>query len=204
MQDLQAQFRNAAEGLNSRYGGKYLFAGGQIDTMPMSATSMSDLTAPATVISDFFHNDRFVTQSKVDESTLVDTGVLADDVGTNMMGAFKTIQAYEQSGAGPFQGTLTDAQRTFLEGQLATWDQVHEDVTQIAGRNGLVQRRVDSVKADLVSRQSTLKGMMGEITDADMAEAASKLQAAQISVQAAAQVFLSLQNSSLLALLNNG
>jgi flagellar hook-associated protein 3 FlgL len=201
MEDLGAQFRNAAEGLNARYGGKYLFAGGQIDTAPMSATSLSDLTTPATQISDFFHNDRFVTQNKVDDATTVDTGVLADDVGSSMMAAFKSIQAYSQSGAGPFTGELTDAQKTFLEGQLASWDQVHSDVTQITGRNGLVQSRVESVKTDLVSRQATLKGMIGGITDADMAQAASDLQAAQVSVQAAAQVFLSLQNSSLLNLL---
>src|SRR5687768_10325582 len=45
MEDLQGQFRNAVEGMNARYGGKYLFAGGQIDTRPVSATSLGDLTA---------------------------------------------------------------------------------------------------------------------------------------------------------------
>jgi flagellar hook-associated protein 3 FlgL len=201
VEDMQAQFRNAAEGLNARYGGKYLFAGGQIDTRPMTATSLSDLTTPATTIADFFKNDDFVIQAKLDDSTVVSTGILADDIGASIMTAFKAFQAEETTGSGPFTGAMTDAQRTFLEGQLASWDQAQRDVTNIAGRNGLVQKRVDTVRTDLTGRQNTLKEMMGGITDVDMAEAATNLQAAGVAVQAAAQVFLSLQQSSLLNLL---
>ena len=40
MQEIEAQFRNAVSALNSRYGGKYLFAVGKIDTMPVTAYAM--------------------------------------------------------------------------------------------------------------------------------------------------------------------
>jgi len=201
VEDMEAQLRNAIEGLNARYGGKYLFAGGQIDTKPATATSLSDLTAPATTIADFFKNDQFIVSNKIDEGNTVATGVLADAVGTGMMTAFKSFQTEQQTGSGPFNGPLTAAQRTFLEGQLAAWDQAHQGIINIAGRNGLVQRRVETVKDDITSRQTLLKEMVGGITDVDMAEAATNLEAAGISVQAAAQVFMSLQQSSLLNLL---
>lgn len=201
MEDLQTQFSNVAESLNSRYGGKYIFAGGQIDTRPMTATSLSDLTAPATVISDFFKNDDYVSQAKLDDSTTVQTGILADDVGTGIMTAFKTLQAFEEGPTGAFGGPLTTAQRTFLEGQLAAWDQTHSDTVNITGRNGLMQKRLDTVKTDLTSRSSSLKEMVGGITDVDMAQASVNLQAAGVAVQAAAQVLMSLQQSSLINLL---
>nr|MBP6546869.1 flagellin [Phenylobacterium sp.] len=108
---------------------------------------------------------------------------------------------FEESVDGPFQGNLTDNQRTFLEGVMSTWDSVHKDLINHTARNGMVQTRVDSVKTDLASRQISLAGMMGGITDADPAEAATALQQAGVAVQAAAQVFLSLQNSSLLNVL---
>ncbi|HEY3696965.1 flagellin [Phenylobacterium sp.] len=200
VEDMQAQLRNAAEGMNARYGGKYLFAGGQIDTQPVTATSLSDLTAPATTIASFFKNDNYVTQAKLDDATTVNTGVLASDVGTGIMTAFKAFQAYQDAN-GPFTGALTDAQRTFLEGQISGWDQAQQNVTNIAGRNGLVQRRVDAVKSDLDARQTTMHTMIGGITDVDMATAVSNLQSAGIAVQAAAQVFTALQQSSLLNLL---
>lgn len=201
MQDMQAAFRNAAEGLNARYGGKYLFAGGQVNTPPFSATSLSDLTIPATNVADYFHNDSFIAQAKVDDSTLVNLGFLADAFGTGLMDAFKAMQTFQEGVNGPFDGELTDSQRTFLEGQLAVWDASYKDLVNVVGRNGMIQSRVDSVKEDLVARTNSIKGMIGEVVDADMSLAVSNLQQAQISVQAAAQVFVTLQESSLLNVL---
>jgi flagellar hook-associated protein 3 FlgL len=201
MQDMQAAFRNASEGLNARYGGKYLFAGGQVNTPPFSATSLSDLTIPATNVADYFHNDSFIAQAKVDDSTLVNLGFLADDFGTGLMDAFKAMQTFQEGVNGPFDGELTDNPRTFLEGQLAVWDASYKDLVNVGGRNGMIQSRVDSVKEDLVARTNSIKGMIGEVVDADMSLAVSNLQQAQISVQAAAQVFVSLQESSLLNVL---
>lgn len=201
MQDLQGAFRNAVEGLNARYGGKYLFAGGQVDTAPFSATTLSDLTIPATNVTDYFRNDRFVAQAKVDDSTLLNTGFHADALGVDMMEAFKALQAFHEGVDGPFAGELTDNQRIFLENQLAAWDSVYREQINAAGRNGMLQSRLSSVKEDLVVRTNSIKGMIGDIVDADMTQAVSNLQQAQISVQAAAQVFIALKESSLLNIL---
>lgn len=200
MTDLNGLFKNAVQGMNTSYDGKYLFAGGQINTQPVTATSMADLTAgPA--IATFFHNDDFKAQAKVDDSTTVTTGVLADDLGTNMMNALKTIQTFQEGAGGPFTGQLTDAQRTFLQNQLATWDQVHTGVINVTAQNGMNQQRLDAVGQDLTTRQNTLDQMMGNITDADVAKASADLQMAQLSFQAAAQVFQTLKDTSLLNLL---
>lgn len=201
VEEMQANMRNIVDGLNAKYGGKYLFAGGQVDTKPMTATQLSDLTQVGTVISDFFKNDDFLAQNKVDDATTLTTGVLADDVGTAIMTNLKAFQAFEEGGSGPFTGALTAAQRTFLEGQLASWDQARRDVTTITARNGLIQQRLDDVKETLNDRQTSLQAMLGGITDVDMSEAITNLQAAQVSVQAAAQAMVSLQQSSLLNLL---
>lgn len=203
VEDVEAQLRNAVQGMNARYGGKYLFAGGQIDTQPVTATALSDLTAPLATIPGFFKNDQFKAQSKVDESTVVETGVLADAIGTRLLTNYQTFQLFEEGGTGSFGGVLTDAQRNFLQTQLVEWDKAYSEVTTIAGRNGLVQKRVESVRQDLVARQNTLAGMMGEITDVDMAEAVSRLQAAQLSVQSAAEVFRTLSETSLINLLRS-
>lgn len=196
MQDLSAYFANAIGGMNARYGGKYLFAGGQIDTAPVSATKLADLTDPLKTIPDFFHNDTYVTQAKVDDSTTVTTGILADGLGASMMTAFKALQGLHE--VDPFTGALTAAQRTFLEGELAGWGTIHSDVVNETARNGMIQTRVDGVKNDLDSRQISIKGMIGDITDVDLAEAATNLTQAQQAVQAASHVFVTLRDTSLL------
>ena len=200
MEDIEAQLRNAVEGMNARWGGKYLFAGGQVDTRPVTAATLADLTSGPPVAS-FFRNDSFKASAKIDDATTIETGILASDIGTNMLTAFRTIQQFEEGASGPFTGAMTAAQRTFLESQLATWDGIRQDVVNVAARNGMIQKRVETVQTDLIARQNSLTGMMGNIVDADMAEAAAQLQQAQFSVQAAAHVFAALSESSLLKIL---
>lgn len=200
VEDIQAQLSNAVEGMNARYGGKYVFAGGQVDTRPVTVTTLAQLTA-GPPISSFFQNDQFQVTAKLDEATTINTGLRADDIGTAMLTAFQTFQTFNQGANGPFSGQLTDAQRTFLEGQLASWDTVRNDITNKAAYNGTNQKRVETIAEDLTGRFNTLAGMLGDITDADMGEAVSELETAQMAVQSAAYVFQALKESSLLNVL---
>ena len=200
MAEVQGQMNKAVGALNTKYNGNYLFAGGQINTQPVTAQQLSDLTA-GPPIGSFFQNDQFKAQAAIDDSTTVTTGILASDVGTPLMNALQTLESFNQGGSGPLGSNLTPAQRSFLESQLSTWDSVHQGITTITAGNGMVQQRVDNIKTDLSSRQTTLAGMMSNITDADMAKAAADLQMAQTSFAAAAQVFQTLKESSLINLL---
>ena len=201
MQQLQGSMNQATGAMNSKYNGSYVFAGGAINTQPVTANLLSDLTS-GPPLSSFFKNDQFKAQAQVDDSTNVTTGVLASDIGTPLLTALQGVEAFNQGASGPFGGTLTPAQRTFLETQLATWDSVHSGVINLAAENGMIQQRVEGVKSDLTSRQNTLTAMMGTITDASLAQAAADLTMAQTSFAAAAQVFQTLKNSSLLNLLS--
>ena len=201
MQKLQGQFANAVGGMNTTYDGKFLFAGGQINTQPVTATQLTDLTAVGATIPGFFQNDTYVAQTKLSDTQTVSTGMLADGLGTPMLTAYQTMQAFHQSGAGPFKGTLTAAQTAFLQSQLSTWDQIRQDTTTVAATNGILQNQVDGAKAGLTSQQITVQSMMGGITDADMAKAATDLSQAQFAVQAISRVFANLQNTSLLNVL---
>lgn len=202
MQALQGYFQNAVGGLNMKFDGHYLFSGGQVDTQPVSATQMTDLTSSS--IASQFHNDQYVTSNQLDESTSIKSGFLADGLGTQLFTAFQSIEAYNQGPNGPFSGSLTTAQQTFLQSQIAGFDTAATNLTNNAGQNGLMQNQVDAATADLTSRQTMLQTLTGKITDADPAQAAADLSQAQYAVQAAAQVFASLKASSLLTLLPNG
>lgn len=203
MTDIKAQMAMAVEGMNARYNGKYLFAGGQVDTKPVSIASIDDLTDPAPPAApvdpaSFFHNDDYKIQNKLDDSTTVTTGVLASDIGTAMMTA---LHALQNSPVGPFEGKLTADQQTWIQDQLASWDSIRSDLTTQTAANGLVQKRLDNSKSYVDAQGVTIAGMIGDIVDADMGQAATQLQMAQVAVQAAAHVFQTLQGSSLLSIL---
>jgi flagellar hook-associated protein 3 FlgL len=196
MQTLGGAFSDAVAGLNSKSQGTYLFSGGQINTAPVDAQSMPDLTA-ASPLSSIFKNDQLVTTNQVDETSTVSGGMLAGKIGAGLMQAFKDVQAYQEAN-GPFTGQMTDAQRTFLEGELSKFTDEHTNLINDTARNGAVQKQVTDAGTALTARQSGLESMIGGITAVNMADAVSRLQTAQVAVQASAQVFTALQSSSLL------
>jgi flagellar hook-associated protein 3 FlgL len=206
MQEVQDQFQTAVSSLNAQYDGKYLFAGGQINTQPVTAQQMTDLTAgsppgPLPTIATFFKNDSYTVQAKLDDSTTVPTGQLASNLGTPMMTAFQAIQAYNDGPNGPLNGPLNATQAAFLTTAMQSWTTIGTDLTSATAQNGLVQQQVDTVAKNLVTQQNTLTSMIGNITDADMAKAATDLSNAQLSVQASAKVLQALQSDSLLQIL---
>ena len=80
-------------------------------------------------------------------------------------------------------------------------DTAWSTATDYAARNGLIQNRVDKILSNQEDRKTMLEGMVGSITDADMPLAITRLEQAQVAVQASAQVFNMLSQSSLLGLL---
>lgn len=199
-QIVQGQFQSAVSGLNTQYDGKYVFAGGQINTPPFSAKQLSTLTSGPPIAS-FFQNDNLQVQAKLDDTTTVATGQLASNLATPMMNEFQALQAFDQGASGPLSGQLTAAQTAFLTTQMQNWAGIATNLTTQTAQNGLVQKQVDDVASGLTTQQNSLTIMMGKITDADMAKAATDLSTAQISVQASAKVLQTLQSSSLLSLL---
>ena len=70
-----------------------------------------------------------------------------------------------------------------------------------AAQNGGVQSQLTNTQTDLTDQQNTLGTMIGNIAAANVAQATANLQQAQLAIQASAQVFLALQNTSLLNVL---
>ena len=199
MSELSSWFSSASDSLNAKFGGRYLFAGGQVDTQPVTAGAMADLTSQPTVAS-FFKNDNLTPTNQLDESTTIQSGFLADQLGGGLFDSFRQVQAFVDAN-GDFTGQLSAAQQTFLQGMLGGFETARASLTDATARNGLTQNRVDKTMDTQDARKSMLEGMVGGITDVDMAEAISRLQQAQTTVQATAQVFQMLSQSSLLNLL---
>jgi flagellar hook-associated protein 3 FlgL len=195
MNEVQGHFSQALEGLNARYGDGYLFSGGLVDTPPVNVSSLGGLAAAGSTAA-VFDNGNLAPVSRMDDSSTLQTGFLADAVGQDLMDQFRTLQLQHQGT--PFNGQLTDPQRVFLEGLYTTLEGVGERATATTAQGGSVQKRVESAVVDQTNRQTTLKNMLGDLTEVDIGEAVSKLNQSQIAVQASAQVFLSLKDMSLL------
>jgi len=201
MNQAQTYFRQAVEGLNTRYGDGYLFSGGQIDTPPVNVATLAQLAA-ASPVDAIFDNGTLIASTRTDDSSTVQTGFLADAVGKPVMESLQRLQLFHQGGSGPFASQLTDAQRVFLESEYTQLAAISEAATGVAAQGGSVQKQIEKAMKAQVARATTLEQTLGDLTEVDVAEAASKLSQAQVAVQASAQVFLSLRDMSLLNFLS--
>lgn len=201
MLDLQAQFQAAQDALNAKHQGRYLFAGGRTDTAPVTVSTMAELAAAPSVASVFV-NDDLRQVSRLDEGATLQTGFLADDLGSPLFQVFRALQEWHTGPNGPIDGQIDEATRQFLEQQLGALDAARETVIQAGARNGSMQNRVDSVLTAHEAQKTSLEALVGKRTDADMAEAITDLQLSQIAIQASAHVISSLRDVSLLNLLS--
>jgi flagellar hook-associated protein 3 FlgL len=197
MNSVQSFFSQAAQALNTQYGGDYIFSGGQTQTQPFTAASLSDLTSgPA--LSSFFQNGPLAPTSQIDDNTTIQTGFLASDLGQSLMASFQSIESFQQSAAGNFNGPLTDAQQTFLTSAITQLAGVVTSTTQTSAEGGDMQAQVKTASSTQTDRQTTLTSSLGDMTDINEADAAAALTQAQTAVQASAQVFMTLKSMSLL------
>ncbi len=199
--ELQGSFSAALSGLNYRHNGQYLFNGGNDNDAPVSVNSLSQLAAlPAAA--DAFTNGTVKKSSQIDAGTTIQTGMLASDIGTQLMDLYKQIQNYnDDPTTGPFADPLTDGQKDFLTTKAQEFSKLYDQTLQFSALNGTMQKRVENTQTSLKGQADSMSQLVDDRTSADMATAYSNLQQAQVAVQASAQVLANLNQTSLLNLL---
>ncbi|WP_427788954.1 flagellin [Brevundimonas diminuta] len=204
MPALESLFMEAKDGLNMKHQGKYLFAGGAVDRAPVDlpeipgqpGTSMMERLAAMPGAGDAFRNDQLKQSSWLDENVSMDTGFLADAIGSDLFGIFRDIQLMHETT--PLEGPMTDAQKAFLTAQMGRFETAAKDVVSLQARNGGMQNRVERLLESQEGRKISVDTILAGKTDANMAEAVVKLEMAQLALQASAQVVSQLRQVSLL------
>ncbi len=204
MGTLNSLFMEAQDGLNMKHQGKYLFGGGVTDRAPVDlpdipgqpGASMMAKLAALPDESAAFHNDQLKQSSWLDENVSMDTGFLADAMGSELFAIFRDIQLEHQTT--PLDGKMTDAQKVFLTTQMGRFEAAAKGMVELQAANGGMQNRVDRLLESQEARKISIDTILSGKTDANMAEAVTELELAQISLQASAQVVSQLRQVSLL------
>jgi len=137
----------------------------------------------------------------VAEGTTLETGFLADELGSEVFEILRDIQTFHTGVNGPLTGKVTEAQKTFLTAQLARLEQAATGVIDKTARTGSLANQVESVTRGHEAQLASLDELVSNRTDADMAVAITDLQLSQVAIQASAQVISQLRQVSLLTYL---
>ena len=201
MDTAKSVFDQASAILNSTdSNGAYIYAGEKTDSKPFTATSLADLVSTPSV-SSFFQNGTIKKTVATGDGQTETIGVLASDVGTNLMNALKALyQEDTKSGSpGDLSGQLNDTQVNDLATNLAPLaGTAYTSLNEITGINGDVNTSLTGAVTSQKSLQNLYTGFVSDIEDADMATALTKLSSNQTALQAVLTVTSKLNNLTLL------
>jgi flagellar hook-associated protein 3 FlgL len=197
MSQLEAYFDQIVGVMNSKDANGYIYAGDNNQTAPVTVSSLADLAALPTV-ADAFANGPIKTEVKIGDSQNVEVGLLASDLATDLFDLLRQVAQFDAGVNGPFSGTTTPAQQTFLESMIPTAMTAQRNVNAQAAANGIHYQTVKQAMEQLEASSVVYKGFVANIEDVDMAEALARLNQNQVALQAAFQVTSTLNRLSLL------
>jgi len=197
MSQLEGYFDQIVGLMNAKDANGYIYAGDNNQTAPVVVNSLSDLAAlPA--VADAFVNGTIKTEVKIGDSQNIEVGLLASDIATDLFTLLRQVAQFDSGVGGPFSGTTTPAQQTFLESTIPIAIDAQHTVNAQAAANGMHYQTVDQATEQLKATSVVYKGFVSNIEDVDMAQAISQLNQNQIALQAAFQVTSTLNRLSLL------
>src|SRR5258705_1328105 len=197
MYQLEGYFNQVVDLLNSKDANGYVYAGDNSQTPPVTVTSLSDLAALPTV-ADAFANGTVKTTVRIGENQTVQVGMLASDLATNLFTLMRQVAQFDAGASGPFSGTTTPAQQSFLESSIPTAIDVSGGVNAQAAANGIRYKAVQSSIEQFQAASTVYQSFVSNVEDVDMTQAVAQLNQHQIALQAAFQVTSTLNRLSLL------
>jgi flagellar hook-associated protein 3 FlgL len=200
MSQAQSIFDQASQILNSTdANGNYIYAGDKDNTAPLTVTSLSQLAAAPTAASVFDNG----TQKKsvlVGDGQSVTVGMLASDIGTQLMSTLKDIATFDAGPTGNLSSAsqLSQAQNDFLTNEIKPATDAATQINTQAASNGYVNNQLTNAVTNQQTMNTLYKTFQSSIQDVDMPTAITQLSQNQLALQAAIQVTAQLGNISLL------
>jgi flagellar hook-associated protein 3 FlgL len=190
-QQADTSLQQVASLLNAKDGGRFLFAGGRTDTLPVDLTQLpASYTIPSADGDSlsYYQGDDFVFSVQADDSLSVSYGITADEGGFE-----KLIRALDIVKKSP----ATD--RTALQHALDVVNDALTEIPDIRTRIGTAQSMLDQVNKRHADFKLYTEQSIGDIQNIDAADAMTRLQTDSTSLQAS---YMAINTISQLNLLN--
>jgi flagellar hook-associated protein 3 FlgL len=172
---LTQQIKNAFEtfrtSLNAQDDGRKLFAGANSEGDAFKPKTLDDLAAlPDTDLEKAYGNDQVRRSGRVGDGINFEFGILASDLGTDFLQAFKSLQSL-----GNLPDKMDDDQIAAVEKAAATIGIGLDQLRKINAQNGVRQNRVEAIETRITDRTRIITGVVGGLEDADLPQVQTAL-----------------------------
>lgn len=180
-------FGLTVDALNTKVGNRYIFGGAAASSQPVTTPDINSLQALPNV-ADAFDNDPLKAVARVSDSVTIEYGLVADELGTDLLQVYRDLADYSDSPAGPVDGELDQAQAAFLTTQLAAIDGAVQNIQRAQMLNGLHSRKLEDLSSQHEDQKIFLEVFISGIEDVDITEAISRLNNTQTALEASYRV----------------
>lgn len=206
---IEGAFDTALSFLNSQNSDGYLFSGSKTDTSPVNISDLSDLLVVLEPPTDIFDNNSMKKAVRIDENRTLEVGILADEVGLEIMTALQRIALWQAGTipatapiptgpAGPVSTPMTAEDQAFLIGEIANLENLINGISEIRGENGLNQKTIESTIVSLDAQIDQTKVFISDIQDVDAAQAITNLNQRNFALESSYNVLSQVNRTSLL------
>lgn len=206
---IEGAFDNVLNFLNSQNTEGYLFGGTNRDMAPVNITSINDLLLAAEPPTDIFQNNDLKSAARIDENRTLETGILADELGLEIMTAFQRLAMWQNGivpttapvpvgPSGGFATPLSQEDQDFLVGEIANLEVLIDNISAFRGDNGLNQKTIEEAQASLLLQKNQAEVLISNIEDIDAAEAITNLNEKNFALEASYNVLSQINRLSLL------
>lgn len=193
---LGQTFKFVVNSLNTNFDGTYLFSGAKTGSQPVNVADLPALAGLGS-IAEAFDNGNVAFEARIADGVDLEFGLLADDVAGGIFQEMLDLYDFDVN-TEEFQGELSQAQFTFLQGQLASLDTAIDNLRQIHVSNGLAYERLEVVDDQHADTAVFLETFISDLEDVDIAEAVTRLNNDQVALEASYRAIGSLSQLSLL------
>ena len=192
---LQAQnlLNEVAKQLNVKIGDHYLFSGTKTDTPPVDLTAPGygapPTVTPSVADTGYYQGDSVVLSTRAADDYDVSYGVTADNPAFE-----KLIRALQLTAT---VTTTPVLDRARLQDGLDLVNQAINELSTVRSSIGVTQNALDSANEDHTDMTVYMEQTITQITQVDVAEAASRLSADQLMLQASYMTISQLSKLSL-------
>jgi len=206
---IEGSFDTVLNFLNSQNTEGYLFAGTNRDVAPVSISTIDDLLVALEPPTDIFQNNNLKSSARIDENRTLETGILADELGLEVMAAFQRMALWRNGTipttapvpigpSGGFGTPLSQEDQDFLVGEIVNLEQLIDNISAFRGDNGLNQKTIEEAQEALSLQVNQAREMVSNIENVDAAEAISNLNQKNFALEASYNVLSQINRLSLL------
>lgn len=186
----QELLEDFASMLNTRYEGRYLFAGGRTDTEPVdiSAASYPPPTSPSTPSTSYYQGDSQIASVRVSDTQVVAYGVTADDPAFEQ--ALRSLSLVANIPTEPLDPVTLDEASDLLIDAL-------DSILAVQTRVSLDAGSMEDAVANQEDYIEFARSLVSDLTEVDVAEIAARLSSYTAQLQASYASMAKIQSLNL-------